>query len=93
MTDMLEPLAFLPVRLALIGLTILFSIAIDWGGFTLTSFVYMALAMTILNRGRHKLRAVLIAACFSLAGYLLFIVAFQIRFPQGPFEILMQGVF
>jgi hypothetical protein len=28
-----------------------------------------------------------------IAGYLLFIVAFDTRFPRGPFEILMQKVF
>lgn len=92
MKAIVEPVSFLPTRVGLIGLTVLFTIAIDWGGFTLTSFVFMALAMIMLNRGRSKRLAVFVAACFSLAGYLLFIVAFEIRFPKGPFETLMQGV-
>lgn len=93
MRDIVEPLSILPIRLGLIGLTILFTIAIDWGGFTLTSFVFMALSMIMLNRGRSKGLATLVAACFSLAGYLLFIVAFEIRFPHGPFENLIDGLF
>lgn len=93
MKNIIEPLSFLPIRLGLIGLTILYTIAIQWGGFTLTSFVFMALATLMLNRGRSKLRAVLVALAFSISGYMLFIVAFEIRFPKGPFEYLMQGVF
>lgn len=93
MKNIIEPLSFLPVRMGLIGLTILYTIAIQWGGFTLTSFVFMALATLMLNRGRAKLRSVLVAVGFSISGYLLFIVAFEIRFPKGPFENLMQAVF
>lgn len=93
MKNIVEPLAFLPIRAGLIGLTILYTIAIQWGGFTLTSFAFMALATLMLNRGRSKGRAILVAICFSLCGYLLFIVAFGIRFPKGPFENLMQAVF
>lgn len=93
MKDIIEPLSFLPIRMGLIGLTVLFAIAIDWGGFTLTTFVFMTLSMIMLNRGRSKWLAVTVAACFSVAGYLLFIVAFEIRFPEGPFEELMKTVF
>jgi hypothetical protein len=93
MKNIIEPLSFLPVRAGLIGLTILYTIVIQWGGFTLTSFVFMALATLMLNRGRSKGRAILVAVIFSLSGYLLFIVAFGIRFPKGPFENLMQTVF
>ena len=93
MKNIIETLNFLPIRLGLIGLTILYTIAIQWGGFTLTSFVFISLATLMLNRGRAKLRAVLVAVAFSLSGYLLFIVAFEIRFPKGPFENLMRGVF
>ena len=93
MRDIVEPLSILPIRLGLIGLTILFTIAIDWGGFTLTSFVFMAVSMIMLNRGRSKGLATLVAACFSLTGYLLFIIAFEIRFPHGPFENLIDGLF
>jgi hypothetical protein len=93
MKNIIEPLTFLPIRMGLIGLTILYTIAIQWGGFTLTSFVFMALATLMLNRGRSKGRAVMVAICFSISGYLLFIVAFGIRFPKGPFENLMQAVF
>jgi hypothetical protein len=33
-----------------------------------------------------------IAAGIALAGYLLFILAFDTRFPRGPFEELMRGL-
>lgn len=92
MKDLLEPLGYLRVRAGLVGLTILYTIAIDWGGFTLTSFAYMASAMIMLNRGRAKRRCLLVAAGMALAGYLLFILAFEIRFPKGPFEMLMDAV-
>ena len=92
MKSILEPLSFLPVRAGLIGLTILYTIAIDWGGFTLTSFVFMTAATLMLNRGRHWKRSAAFAACVSLAGYLLFIVAFEIRFPKGPFEYLVEAL-
>lgn len=93
MKNIIEPLSFLPIRMGLIGLTILYTIAIQWGGFTLTSFVFMALATLMLNRGRSKHLAILVAIGFSISGYLLFIVAFGIRFPKGPFENLMQAIF
>lgn len=92
MKDIVEPLAFLPIRAGLIGLTILYTIAIQWGGFTLTSFVFMSVATIMLNRGRAKGLTIAIAAALSIAGYLLFIVAFSIRFPKGPFEQLMEAL-
>ncbi len=92
MKDIVEPLSLVPARCALIGLTILFAVLIDWGGFTLTSFAYMAAAMIMLNRGRAKGRALLISAAMSLAGWGLFIFAFGIRFPKGPFERLMDAI-
>lgn len=87
--DILEPLSFLPVRLGLIGMTALYTVAIEWGGFTLTSFAFMGAATLLLNRGRSVALTVAVAAAVSVAGYLLFIVAFGIRFPRGPFESLV----
>ena len=92
MKDILEPLGYLRVRGGLIGLTVLYTVAIDWGGFTLTSFAFMAIAMVMLNRGAAKGRCLLVAPSMAIAGYLLFILAFGIRFPKGPFEMLMDAV-
>lgn len=89
MRGILEPLPFLPVRLGLIGMTVLYAVVIEWGGFTLTSFAFMSAATLLLNRGRSAALTVAVAAAVSVAGYLLFIVAFGIRFPRGPFESLV----
>jgi hypothetical protein len=66
---------------------------IQWGGFTITTFFYLFISIAILNRARRLGRSALISFVMVIAGYLLFIVAFDTRFPRGPFEILMQKVF
>ncbi len=40
---------------------------------------------------RACLHYALVSAALSLAGWLLFIVAFDTRFPHGPFETLHGG--
>jgi hypothetical protein len=74
-------------------LTILYIYVIQWGGFTLTTFGFLFLSIAILNRGRRLGLVGLVSFVMVIAGYLLFIVAFDTRFPHGPFEILMQKVF
>jgi len=80
-------------RAAIFVLTILYMYVIQWGGFTITTFFYLFLSIAILNRARRLGRAALVSFVMVMAGYLLFIVAFDTRFPRGPFEILMQKVF
>lgn len=80
-------------RAAIFALTLLYIYVIQWGGFTITTFFYLFLCMAILNRGRRIGLTALISFVMVMAGYLLFIVAFNTRFPRGPFEILMQKVF
>lgn len=80
-------------RLAIFVLTILYIYVIQWGGFTLTTFGFLFLSIAILNRGRRLGLVGLVSFVMVIAGYLLFIVAFDTRFPHGPFEILMQKVF
>lgn len=89
---LIEPMWFLPKRLGLLGLTIGYVVLIRWLGFTLTTFVFLLLAMLLLNSGRRLGLIVLLSAACSFGGYLLFVVAFQTRFPAGPFEILMKGL-
>ena len=90
---LISPPAYIPRRLALLALTIVYIIALPWGGFTLTGFVYLYAAMLVLGGGQVKWPALFIALAFALGGYLLFVVAFQVRFPEGPFEHLMKGLF
>ncbi len=93
MDGLLAPRSFVPKRLALFGLTIGFIVLIEWGGFTLTTFAFMALAMLLLSEGRNLRFILILSGIMSIGGYLLFIVAFERRFPLGPFEQLMKQVF
>ncbi|MEK9662308.1 MAG: tripartite tricarboxylate transporter TctB family protein [Alphaproteobacteria bacterium] len=87
------PAHYVGKRVALLALTIVYIFVIDWLGFTITSFLFLASAMLLLSGGRQRGRILLIAAALSLGGYLLFIVAFHTRFPAGPFENLMKALF
>jgi hypothetical protein len=91
--EILEPVSFIPRRIALAALTIGYIVFIGWGGFTLTTFAFLALAMLVLNEGRRKGLILTLSAGFAIGGWLLFIVAFETRFPSGPFEQLMKGMF
>ncbi len=93
MDSLLAPRSFVPKRLALFGLTLGYIVFIEWGGFTLTTFAFMALAMLLLSEGRNRRLILLLSGIMSIGGYLLFIVAFERRFPLGPFEQLMKQVF
>ena len=91
--EILEPVSFIPRRIGLAALTIGYVLILQWGGFTLTTFVFLALAMLVLNEGRRKGLIFTLSALFAIGGWLLFIVAFETRFPAGPFEQLMKGMF
>ena len=87
--SLLAPRSYIPKRLALLGLTLGFIIFVEWGGFTLSTFAFLALAMLLLNEGRKKRFILILSGSLALGGYLLFILAFDTRFPAGPFEQLM----
>lgn len=80
-------------RLAVFAFAILYIYLIQWGGFTLTTFAFLALSMAVLNKGRRLGLIALVSLAMVLGGYLLFIVAFDTRFPHGPFEVLMERMF
>jgi hypothetical protein len=90
---LVEPRSFIPKRLALLGLTLGFIFVVQWLGFTLTVFAFLTLAMLLLGDGRRKGLVISLAGTLAIGGYLLFIVAFNTRFPAGPFEQLMQRLF
>ncbi len=90
---LIAPPGLLPRRLALLALTFGYIVLIEWGGFTLTSFSFLFLAMLLLGGGRNIRLALLLSATLSLVGFLLFILAFETRFPEGPFERLIKSVF
>lgn len=74
----------------LLLLTIAYILVVEWGGFTITTFVFLLAAMLVLDKGRRPVFIALLSAAFALGGYALFIFAFGVRFPIGPFERLMR---
>ena len=87
---LIEPVSILPKRIVLLILTIGYVAVISWAGFTITSFVFLFLAISALGGRRYGLN-LMNAAAFSIGGWLLFDVAFQAQLPAGPFEALMKG--
>lgn len=79
-------------RLVLFGLTLGYVLLIPYLGFTITTFLFLFSAMVLLQQRKRLGLAFGLAAAMSLGGYLLFIVAFETRFPRGPFEELMRGI-
>ena len=90
---LIEPVSVAPKRLTVLLLAIGYVAAIEWLGFTLTTFVFLAAAMLVLNGGRRPGFVMGLAAGLSLGGYILFMVAFQTRFPKGPFEWMIGMAF
>lgn len=81
-------------RVALAILTIGYVLVIEGGlGFTLSNFIFLTCAINLLTGLSHPLRATGVAAALALAGYLLFIVAFETRFPEGPVERALATLF
>lgn len=87
-----EPLSFIPRRAALFALTIFFIFFVEWGGFTITVFIFLSGAMLLLSRGRNWKFILALSAVLAIGGYFLFVYAFEVRFPKGPFEMMMAQV-
>ena len=88
---LIAPRHFVRKRLVLMALTVGYALVIEWLGFTITTFLFLTAAMLLLGEGRRKGLVLALSITLSLGGYLLFVVAFQTRFPVGPFEALMKG--
>lgn len=86
------PTSYIPKRLALLALTLGFIFFVQYLGFTITVFLFLSGAMLLLSNGRKKGFVISLAAVLSLAGWALFIWAFNTRFPAGPFENMMKGL-
>lgn len=87
-----EPLAFIPRRIALFALTLGFILFLPYGGFTLTTFLFLSGAMLVLSRGAKWKFILVLSAVLAIGGYFLFVYAFEVRFPRGPIEMLMAQV-
>lgn len=97
MGDMLGPPPIRNRRLAVMALTVGYLVLIDWLGFTLTSFLFLLSGMLVLEDSDRRLsRAphhLAVSAALSLIGWAAFIYAFDARFPRGPLEALLGGLF
>ena len=49
MGSLMAPVAYIPKRLILLGLTLGYAILIEWGGFTLTTFWWLFLSMVMVS--------------------------------------------
>ena len=85
---LVEPISILPKRIFLFLLTLGYIACLDWAGFTITTFVFLALAMLLLSGRERKNKRVIfiLSGALAIGGYLLFVVAFERQFPEGPFE-------
>lgn len=91
---LIEPVSFVPKRILLLGLIIGYILFMSWGlGFIITTFLFLLLSMSLLSGGRKRTTILCLSAVLSIGGWLLFVVAFNTRFPEGPFEHFMKGLF
>jgi hypothetical protein len=75
-------------RLAFFALILGYLFFVSWGGFTLTTFLFLFLGS--YAAGLRPLRkAAVFGVAGALGGWLFFIVILQTRFPRGPFEDLV----
>ena len=90
MEELVAPRALIPKRVGLFALTLGFIFFVQWGGFTLTVFIFLCFAMLLLTGARRVKLVLLLSLGLSVGGYLLFILAFDTRYPDGPIEHLLQ---
>ncbi len=83
---LINPVWAIPKRLKLLALTLAYVFVIEWVGFILTTFAFLASGMLLLSDGKHKKLIFSLSTTLAIGGYLLFVVAFQRRFPDGPIE-------
>ena len=91
-SPLVTPVGITLKRLVLFVLSLGYLLVIPYFGFTFTTFIFLSAAFLLLQQRKRPGLAVGLAAGLSLAGYLLFVVAFDTRFPRGPFEELMRGI-
>ena len=76
-------------RLGLLALSIAYVWFIGDLGFTITTLLFLFLAIVLLSSFANWRNAVLVALSCSLVGYFVFIFVFETRFPKGPVETFL----
>ena len=79
-------------RVGLVILTVAYCAFIDRLGFTLTTFLFLAISMLVLSKFKRPVLICTSSAIISLCGWAVFIWAFDTRFPRGWFETTMKAV-
>lgn len=86
---LITPYDFITRRVVLMVLTVGFIPFTQVAGFTLTTFGFLFLATALLQNGRNLGHIAALSAVLAVVGWAVFVYAFEIRFPNGPFEYLM----
>jgi Tripartite tricarboxylate transporter TctB family len=79
-----------PRRAGLLGLSIAYVWFIEDFGFTITTAVFLFLAVVLLSSPANWRNAALVAVVSSLIGYFVFVFVFETRFPEGPVESFLE---
>jgi hypothetical protein len=79
-------------RIGLIAATFGFCMFIEQLGFTLSTFLFLLVSMGILAKGQRIGLILGLSALISLVGWLIFVLAFDTRFPRGWFEETMKAM-
>ncbi|MEM9684493.1 MAG: tripartite tricarboxylate transporter TctB family protein [Pseudomonadota bacterium] len=91
---LIQPLDVAPKRAVLFVLTVAYIACIDWAGFTITTFLFLTMGMLLLSgrERQNKLFIVALSASLAIGGFLLFVIAFERNFPEGPFEFAFEAM-
>ena len=79
-------------RIGLLAATVGFCVLIEPLGFTLATFLFLLVSMTVLAKGRRFGLIVGLSTLISLIGWAVFIFAFDTRFPRGWFERTVEAL-
>ncbi|MEZ5843590.1 MAG: hypothetical protein R3D27_07630 [Hyphomicrobiaceae bacterium] len=89
----LRPLDSLPRKAGLLALTVAALVGMPWLGFTLTSVLFLALAILLLREGRDPFRTILFAVGLSLTWFIVFVLIFKRQFPVAWFDTQLKTIF
>ena len=89
--SLLGPREALPARLALVGITIAFVVALPWLGLTLTLFLSMAAALRAMGLKSWR-KTLLISFIVAASAWGLFIALLETDMPHGPVEIALSKI-
>ncbi len=80
-------------RAGLFALTVAYVALIDSLGFTLTTSAFIFLGIIVLSSWSNWKTAAIVSLTCSVSGYVVFIYFFETRFPRGPIENALKGLF